>query len=330
MKFCKCPCNQLMPENSKQSVIYGHTKNLVQNICECGICGQLCTNRFVKGHASRINPHLWMVGKPAWSSGKTKETEPRLNYIPYTEEQKASFPNICQCGCGEKCKNRFVNRHSQRGVPMTNKVKAALSIANSGRTRGPSWNAGLTKKEHPELKFGSFPVGYKHSEESLKKMRGHTPWNKGKTKEQEISLVHSRESIRKNKAGVIKAYKDRGDEIVAKIMLHSGKKRFPCVKFDGSIIKMRSNWEVLYAHYLDSLGILWQYEPKQFKLSNGKRYYPDFYLPELKEWHEVKGYLTPEAQEKMDLFQNEYPDEKLVIVRNVAFSVVPSGKMGGE
>lgn len=34
--------------------------------------------------------------------------------------------------------------------------------------------------------------------------------------------------------------------------------------------------------------LLWQYEPKIFKISENKRYIPDFYLPELNQWVEVK------------------------------------------
>lgn len=56
MKLCSCLCGQFMPADSKQSVVYGHAKNLGQNMCGCG-CGNLCKNKFVMGHVSRNRPH---------------------------------------------------------------------------------------------------------------------------------------------------------------------------------------------------------------------------------------------------------------------------------
>lgn len=48
----------------------------------------------------------------------------------------------------------------------------------------------------------------------------------------------------------------------------------------------------------------WQYEPRRFKLS-WCTYLPDFYLPELDVWVEIKGYMTEEAQRKIDSFRSE-------------------------
>lgn len=104
--------------------------------------------------------------------------------------------------------------------------------------------------------------------------------------------------------------KERGISIVRKI----GKHKFPYFSEGGNLIKMRSSWEVRYAEFLDIQEIIWIYEPKMFKLSNGKRYLPDFYLPKTNEFHEVKGWMSPEAIEKIDLFKKEYPKEKLVLV----------------
>lgn len=54
-------------------------------------------------------------------------------------------------------------------------------------------------------------------------------------------------------------------------------------------IQMRSKLETKVALFLDALKIKWEYEPKLFLLSNGIMYKPDFYLPEHKQWIEVKG-----------------------------------------
>lgn len=51
----------------------------------------------------------------------------------------------------------------------------------------------------------------------------------------------------------------------------------------------RSRLEADYACTFDSIGIAWQYETEGFELSNGMLYLPDFYLPQIRAWVEVKG-----------------------------------------
>lgn len=54
-------------------------------------------------------------------------------------------------------------------------------------------------------------------------------------------------------------------------------------------VKFRSTLEADWAYNLDLLGIVWQYEPEALKLPSGTLYRPDFYLPILSTWLEVKG-----------------------------------------
>lgn len=53
-------------------------------------------------------------------------------------------------------------------------------------------------------------------------------------------------------------------------------------------IRFRSSWEVDFAMRLDELDIAWKYESKTFKLADGRRYTPDFYLPKLDIFIEIK------------------------------------------
>ena len=55
-------------------------------------------------------------------------------------------------------------------------------------------------------------------------------------------------------------------------------------------VKMRSSWEVKWAKYFDENEIKWEYEPQKFK-SEEVNYIPDFWLPELKMFFEVKGVI---------------------------------------
>ena len=77
---------------------------------------------------------------------------------------------------------------------------------------------------------------------------------------------------------------------------------------------LRSGWELLYCQFLDKSNIVWEYEPKKFRVLNGKYYIPDFYLPELNEWHEVKGKWYAASKRKFNEFQKLYPNEVMKII----------------
>lgn len=54
-------------------------------------------------------------------------------------------------------------------------------------------------------------------------------------------------------------------------------------------ITFRSSLEADWAATLDELGIYWQYEPIALQLPSGQQYLPDFHLPAINTWAEVKG-----------------------------------------
>ncbi len=69
---------------------------------------------------------------------------------------------------------------------------------------------------------------------------------------------------------------------------------------------MRSSWEIKYAQYCIKNHIKYRYEPKRFNLGNST-YCPDFYLPELDKYIEIKGWFTPIAKKKFKKFKKLYP-----------------------
>ena len=66
----------------------------------------------------------------------------------------------------------------------------------------------------------------------------------------------------------------------------------------------RSRTEARWAVFFDSMGIEWEYEPEGFKLEGGYNYLPDFYLPKLNIWVEVKGIFTDKDEQKLYRFEN--------------------------
>ncbi len=53
--------------------------------------------------------------------------------------------------------------------------------------------------------------------------------------------------------------------------------------------QFRSRTEASWAAFFDSRSIEWEYEKEGFELSDGTWYLPDFWLPQVKMWAEVKG-----------------------------------------
>jgi len=78
---------------------------------------------------------------------------------------------------------------------------------------------------------------------------------------------------------------------------------------------MRSTYEQRFAVILDSLELEWQYEPKCFGIFNDtKTYLPDFYIPKLELYVEVKGWWRDDAREKFDVWVAQYPHLKYAII----------------
>lgn len=78
-------------------------------------------------------------------------------------------------------------------------------------------------------------------------------------------------------------------------------------------IEMRSKLEAKIAFFLDGLKIKWTYEPKTFLLSMGIVYKPDFYLPELKMWVEVKGVIEEHNKSILECFVKDNKTELILI-----------------
>lgn len=64
--------------------------------------------------------------------------------------------------------------------------------------------------------------------------------------------------------------------------------------------RFRSRLEARWAVFFDSLKVLWQYEPQGYTVGpDATPYLPDFWLPEMELWVEVKGVLDQAALETL-------------------------------
>ena len=79
---------------------------------------------------------------------------------------------------------------------------------------------------------------------------------------------------------------------------------------------VRSGWEHNIARILQVNQLDYDYEEHAFKLSNGSVYIPDFYVYADDTYYEVKGEITTNTLAKYNMFKEEYPDKRLVIIDN--------------
>jgi hypothetical protein len=68
--------------------------------------------------------------------------------------------------------------------------------------------------------------------------------------------------------------------------------------------RFRSRLEARWAVFLDTLGIAWEYEKEGYDLGEAGWYLPDFWLPEMKIWAEVKAEI-PVTSKGWNNFQGE-------------------------
>lgn len=83
-------------------------------------------------------------------------------------------------------------------------------------------------------------------------------------------------------------------------------------------LNLRSSHEVIVAKYMIKHRIRFLYEPERFQLTPSIIYIPDFYLPDLDMWVEVKGFATERWPMKRRLFENT--GKKLLVVTQATIS----------
>lgn len=94
---------------------------------------------------------------------------------------------------------------------------------------------------------------------------------------------------------------------------------------DGQSVKLQGTWEVVLARHLDSLKIA--YDAHSGRISyvdregTNRSYYPDFYVPSVDCYLDVKGdYFDSLQKSKFDDIRLSNPDMKLIIVNRGVFS----------
>jgi hypothetical protein len=167
-------------------------------------------------------------------------------------------------------------------------------MADDLRGQSHPWTSEWNKK----LKTGgTLSVDHRNKiSASVSKIRKttHPIWNKGLTKVTSAAVRRLGRTISKRTKGKPRPHTSK----------KQGKRRFwyygPDVR-----IKMRSRWEVAYAHYLDKKGIVWLYEVCTFVMTDFS-FTPDFYIPAQVKFVEIKGHLDPVSVSKIEALRRHY------------------------
>jgi Phage endonuclease I len=89
--------------------------------------------------------------------------------------------------------------------------------------------------------------------------------------------------------------------------------------FKRGVDGFRSKLERRFAEWMNSLGVVWEYEPRRFSIKlNGEEssYLPDFYLPSINHWVEIKGFWYKDAKARVQAFIAQYPYLQFSVLNN--------------
>lgn len=170
---------------------------------------------------------------------------------------------------------------------------------------------------------------YNHKKEIHNYTR--TSWNKGQTMQSNESVLKGTLKLRnKYKIGEIKApWKDKhlSDEHKEKLSLVRSRalnnsagfkdvKWYHIKNINDEDYIVRGRWEENVAKYLNAHNILWQKGQMISYIKDGQKriYNPDFYLPQLDKYIEVKGYYSDKDRLKMKLVHEQNKDKCILFI----------------
>ena len=203
----------------------------------------------------------------------------------------------CICDCG----NTVLKEYSILLASLKHNHQVSCGCIVMGK-----WNKGRTRDNYSKSK-----IGEKHNRLLITNIERKQPngylmvciCDCGNTTKQVYA------DIKNGKVKSCGCYgKEQQSKTGSKVGLNNSSKRCNIYKWhyikNEKRINIRSGYEVMFAEILDKENLCWEYEPKCFKLYNGKRYTPDFFLPKQNIWVDVKGKFKQSSKEKIEEFRN--------------------------
>jgi hypothetical protein len=284
----------------------------IKQKCKCGCgCGKLVESKTCLNCGALFFPLHSSKGKycsskccgvsrkassnPSWKGGKIERVciVCGKSFYVYPSELKRNRENIalyCSKSCKMKCLNKIsvengshnlINNTFNKGKSLSNEIKRELSLALTGKYVGV--NNPFYGKNHSKITKDKISISHK-----------------GKIISKETKIKMSKATSGKNnprfgtKCSFPYYYRKSG------------------VRSDIGMY-FRSTWEANIARFFNYIGFAWQYEPERFFFEN-MTYLPDFYLPHIDRFVEVKGFWRADCRKKVDLFIKKYGKSKLWII----------------
>ena len=175
-----------------------------------------------------------------------------------------------------------------------------------------------------------------HTRKGKNVWKDYQSWNKGLSKETDQRLLKTSNTYKKNfKTGKIKnighTHTKETKEYLSQLRvnyLNSAQyiskpggmfkfvKKHKVKNLLGKQVLVQRTWEYNVALKLNENNILWQRGNTISYIDAGvnRKYIPDFYLPELNEYIEVKGYFSDKNKNKMNLVVLQNPNIKIKFI----------------
>jgi hypothetical protein len=244
-------------------------------------CSSACAGKYHTGSNS-----------PTWKGGKIKRICKVCgkSFYVYPAEVNRANPNSATY-CSKSCRMKGLQpphvkgkAHPNFGKHLSEETKEKLSISKKGRYAG---------EKNPFY-------GKTHSLKTRIKMsiarceffdNGGEIWSKGKKAPQ---LSGKNNPMYGRKCCFPYYYKNGG-------------------KRDDLNQYFRSSWEANIARFFNHMSWGWIYEPKRFYFDDCS-YLPDFYLPHIDTYVEVKGYMRKKDLERINKFKQFFPELRFWLI----------------
>ena len=194
---------------------------------------------------------------------------------------------ICKY-CNKSCKNINSLKQHER-LCKFNPNRQESSFVNFNKNRAHAWNKGLTKETDIRVKLNSESISKSYTTGKS------ITWCKGLSKETDFRIKQMSEKI-----------SDTILEHVKNDNWHNSFGKSKIIEYNG--IKFHGKWEVEFAKFLSKNNIKWirPIEKFEYPFNDKIHYYtPDFYLPDLDLFIEIKGYPTDRDFHKWDNFPKD-------------------------
>lgn len=276
------------------------------NLCKCG-----CGNEVERRSEGQGRQREYLPGHNAYKKKPPRVAPPKKPRARKRPRGPVTLTATCECGCGQQFTYTHVGGNHRRFIEKhSNAYKNELRWQSDNNRR----TSKVQGKPGEQTAFLLCACG---CGELITTLKGNRKFVKGHQRRGALFTDSHREKIG---ASVKKRYEEpEYRDKMAKIHLD----RFPSITpskpvlFGG--IVFRSTWEATRAAQLTEAGVPFEYEKHRLEYikSDGSshQYIPDFWLPTLGLFEEVKGFFREKDKDKMRRALNNNPGVVLRVIQ---------------